>query len=212
MPNMKWPGSGRTLTGPGSLVEGEQPEGTAHQGPRQDVLRINRSTFERTTLPSALAIHEAGHAVIGRVVRGVVGGVTIIGDDEHEAGHAVADQPRLYWERGDGPKRVLAEGYCISCYAGAEAERIILGISASGLDCHDIALAEIHITWGGLARGAVFVGDDAYDRCEERLRRRTRLLVSTHRDAIIAVAEALEARKTLTRAEVDGIVASGRAA
>lgn len=212
MADAKWPGSADTLTGPGSLVEGEQPKGTAHQGPRQDVLRINRSTFDPTNLPSALAIHEAGHAVIGRVVGGVVGGVTIIGDDEHEAGHAVADQPRLYWERGDGPKRVLAEAYCISCYAGAEAERILLGISAPEGDCGDVWLAEIHITWGGLARGAVFLGDDAYDRCEARLRRRTRLLVSTHRDAIIAVAEALEARRTLTRAEVDGIVASVRAA
>lgn len=63
--------------------------------------------------------------------------VSIDPDTENDFGYAVIDDPRFSWERGDGPRRLAADAFCVALYAGAEAERIILGSVevGDGVDC-----------------------------------------------------------------------------
>ena len=131
---------------------------------------------------TATAYHEAGHAVIARVLGLPCGRVTIVGADEDELGHAVVGDPIRTWERGDGPRRPLVEASCISLYAGVEAERVILGQQDSGDDFDsDKATSLIKIIG---VRGASYVGDDVWDRYEARLRRRSNELVRIHQRQI----------------------------
>ncbi|MFD1982644.1 hypothetical protein ACFSOZ_08140 [Mesorhizobium newzealandense] len=102
---------------------------------------------------------------------------------------AIMLDPRFHWERGDGAKRPIVEAFCIALYAGAEAERIILGTSDVG-ESVDCERATACLAWLGL-RGASYVGDDVFDRHEARLRAKARLAVIQHRGAIERVAAAL---------------------
>ena len=154
----------------------------------------------------ATACHEAGHAVIGRVIGLPCGKVTIVGDDEHELGHAIVADPIRTWERGDGPRKPLVEASCISLYAGAEAERVILGEVGDPVgDGYDNEKATSLIMIIGV-RGARYVGDDVWERYEARLRRRSNELVRLHQYRIERVATALEERGTLEGDEVDAIM------
>ena len=154
---------------------------------------------------TATAYHEAGHAVIARVLGLPCGRVTIVGADEDELGHAVVGDPIRTWERGDGPRRPLVEASCISLYAGVEAERVILGQQDSGDDFDsDKATSLIKIIG---VRGASYVGDDVWDRYEARLRRRSNELVRIHQRQIERVAKALQERGTLESEEVDAMLA-----
>ena len=151
------------------------------------------------------AVHEAGHAVIGRALGVTCHDVSIVPDRPSEdLGYSVMDDPRFSWERGDGPKRPLAEAFCIALYAGAEAERLILGTSdvGDGVDCER---ATDCLTWAGV-RGATFVGDDAYDSREAALRARARLEVMRRRAVIERVADALLIHGTLTGEQVDALL------
>jgi ATP-dependent Zn protease len=159
-----------------------------------------------TNLRFATAIHEAGHAVIGRVLGLPCGAVTIEpSDDDQELGHAVVGDPGRVWQRGDGPRRPLIEKSCVCLYAGREAERIIAGSAEVG-DGPDCTKATSLICIIGV-RGATFVSDDVWDRYEARLRARSRALVSKHRAQIERVAHALTARGKLTSEQVDELIA-----
>jgi hypothetical protein len=77
------------------------------------------------------AVHEAGHAVIGRVLNMVCGDVTIMEDDD-SIGHAICmDQ----WEIGEEWRRqgryreetTIWLGRIMTMMAGAEAEAVIFG-------------------------------------------------------------------------------------
>ena len=156
-----------------------------------------------TTL-SNIAVHDAGHAVIARVLGIDIYGVSIVESDDLLGNVDVP--PLWHWERGDGPKRPIAEARCMMCFAGREAERVIFGqVDDQLLDGADRDDAWEAMTWGGLARGAVFVGDDAYGRAEARYRRRANDLVRTHLVAIVRVAMALMERSTLTASEIDAL-------
>jgi hypothetical protein len=61
----------------------------------------------------ATAYHEAGHAVIGRVLRLACGQASIVGETEDNLGHAEIENPLLTWKRGDGRRKLLAEAFCI---------------------------------------------------------------------------------------------------
>src|SRR4051812_43460065 len=71
------------------------------------------------------SIHEAGHAIVARVLGISAGEVSIKRDDGKTLGHSVFADPRFNWERGDGPKAKAANNFAIALYAGAEAERCI---------------------------------------------------------------------------------------
>ena len=150
------------------------------------------------------AVHEAGHAVIARVLGLPCGKVTIIGDDERELGHAIVADPIRSWERGDGPRRPLIEKSCIALYSGAQAAHIILGDKDQDdeLDCYK-ATSLLKLVG---VRHARFVGDDTWERFEQRLRQRARALVVRHRSKILRVADALITRRTLTGEEVNALI------
>jgi ATP-dependent Zn protease len=152
----------------------------------------------------ATAYHEAGHAVIGRVLGLVCGEVTVVPNIEDSVGHAHVENPIHRWERGDGSRTELADSFCISLYAGAEAEKTILGSNdvGDGPDC-DRATACLKIIG---VRGAAFVGDDVWERHEDRLRQKAARLVRLHRHQIEIVAQALLECGTLQAEEIDALL------
>ena len=155
----------------------------------------------------ATAIHEAGHAVIGRVLGLPCGKVTTISDDPAELGHAVVEDPIHGWRRGDGPRRQMVEASCMSLYAGAEAERVILGKQGDDVgDGPDCSKAASLIELIGV-RGASFVGDEVWERYEARLRARSNQLVRLHRAKIERVGAALMERGELSANEIDELIA-----
>jgi ATP-dependent Zn protease len=150
------------------------------------------------------AIHEAGHAVIARILGLACGEVTIRTDGDDELGYTVVRNPLKTWQRGDGQRRPLAEAHCMSLYAGAEAERVILGTSDVG-DSADRSKAASCLSEIGVP-GARYVSDDIWQRYEARLRRKARDLVSRHRREIERVARELQKHKTLSAERVDALL------
>ena len=148
------------------------------------------------------AIHEAGHAVIGRVLGMVCGGATIEQDSD-SAGHAIVGPPYATLEAwlDQGKFRELASvfvGRTLTLMAGREAEDECLGHCQGG-DGGD--LDEIGVMWPYLP--CVIEDDDLY---EGRLRARTRGLVRRHRRVIERVAAELMVGNTLSASAIDAIV------
>jgi hypothetical protein len=150
------------------------------------------------------AYHEAGHAVIGRVLTLHCGRATIRPNyDEAEAGHAITPDPMacLYeWEkRGHerGSQDAVYHAWIMTLMAGAEAEIALLGSGGvgDGNDRRKIALMawEVHRS-----------GD--WEKLEPRLRAMTRMLVRRHRTRIERVAKALLAKTTVSAREIDRLV------
>jgi len=107
----------------------------------------------------AACLHEAGHAVVGRVLGLVCGEVTLATPDG--LGHAHVE-PRWRWrEREYGAPKQLAEAFAVALYAGAESERVILGISEPDGDGVDQERATGELARHVRVPGARFVGDDA---------------------------------------------------
>jgi hypothetical protein len=163
------------------------------------------------------AVHEAGHAVVGRVLGYPCGGATIIGNAaEGEVGYSVACDPWLASSIWDARQmQAAALGKSTKCrdvvrsafrarilifMAGAEAERELLGIDAQG-DGDD--RREIELT-------AQFGGAELSDGWEPRMRRQTRQLVRKHRSAIERVAHALIDKQTLAGTRLDRLVGVAR--
>lgn len=163
------------------------------------------------------AVHEAAHAVVGRVLGLTCGSATIIANEaEGEAGHAIIFDPwrtasdwdaRVYESvsRGVRPQRVrdprsAFRGTIIARMAGAEAEAVLLGSRAIG-DGAD----RREIEWMATSSDAEL--GDLWPRYEPRMRRQTRRLVYKHREAIRRVANALMERDVLAGEEIDRIAA-----
>jgi hypothetical protein len=152
------------------------------------------------------AIHEAGHAVIGRVLTLPCGSATIkVDHDEGSAGHNITVDPYfcIYeWQRRGKVRTDDAVWHAriISYMAGAEAEREILGRcrGGDGDDRYQIALMAEE-----LSRGT------DWTKREPRLRAMTRMLVRRHRALIERVAKALLARTTLSAGRLDKLVGRG---
>jgi hypothetical protein len=136
-----------------------------------------------------IAIHEAGHAVIRRVLGLKCGSVTIAADHD-SAGHSIiGDTWEIIgdWERRGRFRdaRTAARGRIIALMAGAEAEAVILG-SCEGGDLED--RYQIRLMVGS---------DDSdllgarWDRYEPRMRRQTRRLFRKHQAKIKRLAGAL---------------------
>ena len=153
------------------------------------------------------AHHEAGHAVIARVLGLSCGGASIISEEGHSRGHSVIDDPRFSWQRGDGPKRQAADAFCVALYAGYESEFACIDDFENG-DHVDRERATGCLAWAGV-RGARFVGDDIWDRHERRLREKAGRLVKDHRLTIERVAAALIERRTLDAGEIDVLMTAG---
>jgi ATP-dependent Zn protease len=147
------------------------------------------------------AIHEAGHAVIARVLDLACGGATIV-PDATSAGHAITADPitivsswidRGIW-RGDMEGAAM-RGRCISCMAGAEAEEVCLGVCHGG-DGNDRYQIDLMLD-------SFLPADADVPRYAKRLRSMTRWLVRRHRPAIERVANLLLERGQLEPAEIN---------
>lgn len=149
------------------------------------------------------AYHEAGHAVIARVLTLAAGGVTIKADyDEGSAGYSITADPYaclFEWEkRGkvrDHPD-VVWHARIMAFMAGAEVEAELLGAKPIG-DGND--RQQITLMAAELSRAD-------WNKLEPRLRTMTRMLVRRHGVLIERLAKALLARTTLSAKQVDKLV------
>ncbi|MFJ7441309.1 hypothetical protein ACIQW5_27105 [Methylorubrum thiocyanatum] len=156
------------------------------------------------------AIHEAGHAVVGRVLTMACGGATILANEaEGEAGHSITSDPMVIlgewdrrgkWRGTDMGLASVYRGRIIAVMAGAEAEAEILGecSGGDGDDRYQVALMLYEIA-----------GEEAHERIEIRLRRFAQQLARKHRTDIERVAAALMERETLTGEEIDAMLPPG---
>ena len=162
-------------------------------------MTIARSeTMKTQAAKRRIAIHEAGHAVIGRVLGIECGGATIEQDTD-SAGHGIIYDPHRIWYAWEQVGRyrdfsTVMRGRVMTFMAGREAEKECLG-RAYGGDGDD-------------RRQIAFMLDDLYRpesaaRWEKRLRRHTRGLVRRHRNRIEQVAAVLLANGTVTKDQLD---------
>ena len=146
-----------------------------------------------------IAHHEAGHAVIGRVLTLPCKEVAIVRDYvERSEGYSITPDPWACvweWERRGKVREPSAvwRARIIALMAGAEAEAICLGRRPDGDD------DDRH--WIGLMLEELNPPD--WEKCEARLRAMTRMLVRRHRRLIERVARALLAKRFLSTEEVN---------
>jgi ATP-dependent Zn protease len=162
------------------------------------VTRGPRSALEAT------AYHEAGHAVIGRVL-GLTCGHAAIKPDNDSIGHIIIRDPWQTiqdWEDRQHFRDPASafRGTIIARMAGREAELEIFGTQGDESEYQD---DEMQIAL--LLQDAEPWGDP--DRFKTRLRGKTRLLVRRHRPSIERIAHALLSRSVLTRDAVEAIMA-----
>jgi cell division protease FtsH len=155
-----------------------------------------------------IAVHEAAHAVIARILGITCGEVTIVSEEGYSVGHSVMNDPRFSWERGDGSKAKAADNFAVALFAGAEAERLMFNSQTEG-DSVDRERATDCLSWAGAVKNARFAGDEHFDRHEANLRRRAADLVRRYRPHIEKLAGALVERGTLTGPEADTLCWSG---
>jgi len=156
----------------------------------------------RITLKSG-AFHEAGHAVIARVMGLTCGAAAIIPDIGNNVGdYAMIDDPVTvtghWYERGRYRKgRTAYRGRILANMAGAETEKELLGWHPGG-DDDDRRRILLVLEAAEL--------DEKWDRCEPRMRALTRQLVRRHRAKIERVARALLKRRMLQGDEIDALL------
>lgn len=173
--------------------------------------------MKRVSQKVRTAYHEAGHAVIGRVMRQECGGVSIVRDmTEMEAGHAhIGVSANL--------------GRILSLMAGAEAEEEFFG-SCPGGDGDDrreiskmlnqrfpvkenVSIKD-YLAFVKQGRSLPPPSPEEAERLshvqewEKRLRRHTRAIVHRHRDKIERVAAQLVKKGKLSAAEIDNAITS----
>jgi ATP-dependent Zn protease len=154
--------------------------------------------------PEHTAVHEAGHAVVGRVLRLVCGSATIVAEGDSAGHHVVEDHYAAYaaWEAREIWRSVesAVRARIITFLAGAEAEVELLGSTQDG-DGDDREQARMMMeTLLGLD------GLDA-DHALARLRRSASYLVRRHAGTIRAVADRLTVAGTVPGDELDRMVA-----
>jgi hypothetical protein len=151
--------------------------------------------------PRHTATHEAGHAVIARVLTLDCGGATTKPDHD-SAGHAITNDPWACISAWEQRGKVRHQGDAVwharimSLMAGAEAEVVLLG-STHGGDGED--RYQIDLTAEQLDN----IEPADWIRLEARLRAMTRVLTRRHRKRIERVAEALLAKGSLSGKAID---------
>lgn len=153
----------------------------------------------------ATAVHEAGHVVVGAVLRLPHRPATIVpNEDKGTAGHVEPVQlwevMEHWWNLGiDRRNESVLRANIMATMAGAEAERAVLGFCNGGDegDQHQIAC---------MGDDLMNTFSEAWDRWHNRLQRQTGCLVRRHRAKIERVAQALMERRTLQPDEIDALV------
>jgi hypothetical protein len=184
--------------------KGKATTGKAMKLRRKHKARRKAAAYRKPNKTST-AYHEAGHAVIGRVLTLPCGHATIKPDySTATAGVSICLRPSACmseWERR-GKVRDSHSAWTariMHSMAGAEAEIELLGTPGKGDedDRHQIAL---------MMEEAHAPADGDWDKYEARLRAMTRMLVRRHKVRIKRVAKALLARTTLTAKQLDKLV------
>jgi ATP-dependent Zn protease len=153
--------------------------------------------------PFHTAIHEASHAVIGRVLTLACGGATIVPDYEAGgAGYSITEDPYICgseWAKRGKARDIdtVWHARIMTYMAGAEGEVELIG-STQGGDGDDRYQIEL--------MAEELVAHKNWKLLELRLRAMTRMLVRRHRVLIERVAAGLLDRKTLSREELDDLV------
>jgi hypothetical protein len=154
-----------------------------------------------TSCREKVAIHEAAHAVIARVLTLAAGHVTIKPNyRDRSRGASITREPFAClsaWEKRGKVRNsddAVYRARIISTMAGAEAEAELLGLQAIG-DGHDREQIEL--------MAQELTGNYSWARLEPRLRKMTRMLVRRHRARIERVARALLAKTKLSAKQVD---------
>ena len=151
------------------------------------------------------AYHEAGHAVIGRVLK-LPCGPASIEPDHDSSGHSMVAQPheiQTMWgkRRPHYSDDSVMRARIMAFMAGAEAEKEF-GFLPEGDsdDRYQIAcMLEgelLPLSWS----------DEKKERYEQRLRSKTRGLVRRHRQSVERVAKALLKHGTLQADEIDELI------
>jgi ATP-dependent Zn protease len=161
--------------------------------------------------PAHLRVHEAGHAVIGRVLILKCGPVTVKPDfDEGSAGTAIIvadpDETAMWWLDNDlrpnwNSKTAPRHAAAIATMAGNAAEQVIFGYEEVEFEGSQDEYQCIDLLAG-------LYGPNEMQRYVDRLFRFAVQLAQRHRDKIEAVAGALAERDTLAGDEIDAIMAS----
>lgn len=169
--------------------------------------------------PWHVAVHEAGHVVIGYVAGFGAGAVTIVPNLElREAGYAITADPYAVmseWESRDRFRDYdsILRARAIIFMAGAEAEIEICGdcLGGDGGDRREVrdALDRIETFLG---KWRVSDPEEVNQYYEPRLRRWTGILVKRHRVTIERVAAALFERWTLSAEEIEALINEATAA
>jgi ATP-dependent Zn protease len=157
------------------------------------------------------AIHEAGHAVIGRVLKQVCGKASIrLSRTENESGHAMIEDVNAtlaHWQddldrwRGRDSTISVMRGRIMAYMAGRVAEEEFLG-RCDGGDGDDQRLIDLMLD------SLLPAGADV-PKYAQRLRVRVRGLVKRHRSVVERVANLLVEHATLPRRQLDLIVSGG---
>lgn len=151
-----------------------------------------------------IAVHEAGHAVIGRVLGMVCGEATIVPDFVAEtAGVAITHDHWLVagaWEKQHKYRDIASvlRARIMTLMGGAEAEKVCCRRYAGGdgNDCLQI----------GFMMEEIPISENDWTRWERRLRAKTRALVRRHRHKIEHIAEALVERRTISGRGIDRLL------
>jgi hypothetical protein len=144
-----------------------------------------------------IAVHEAGHAVIGRIL-GLLCGHVSIRPNDRSAGRAITNGPLEIldaWEKAGRFRKSdsVYSGWIMTSQAAAEAEAEILG-TCSGGDGNDRCKVRL-------------MAEQMDVPCDgEALRPYARRLVKHHRNTIERMAAILLGKKWLTRAQADEVV------
>lgn len=151
------------------------------------------------------AVHEASHAVIGRVLDLPCGEASIVPDNDY-LGYAEVHPPWVGWQRGYGRKAPVMEAFIVMSKSGAEAERQFIGGEAI-LDWQDEdTVREAYRNFR--IKGRSYIGDEVEDAHEARMEERAERLVREYRIIIERVACALIKRRTLTGNDIDALMRS----
>jgi len=148
-----------------------------------------------------VAIHEAGHAVIGLLLGSPLDVVTIEADvDEGSAGHAINEHGKPHVDPGGDNWNLMVRA--ITAYAGCMATRR-LGYDEDYIE----AGAEDDYRNAAFACDSISGGDE--DRCaelQESARETAHMMVEMCWGQIELLASALEENRTLSGAEVEEIL------
>src|SRR5205085_1126369 len=157
----------------------------------------------------ATAIHEAGHAVIGRVL-GYPCGKTTIEPGDGYLGYSVSSKPEKAvdaWRRAGKSHRTTRTALRARIMvemAGRDAEEECLGFCAVAHSDSD------QFRVAGMIVDLIGVGDVTHllrgERFQQRMRKATRWLVHRHRRKIEALASALIKHRVMTDSQIRSVI------